>query len=413
MNGYAKYSGIGGGSGGGGGVTSLNTQTGALTLVAGSNVVITPGSGTLTIDATGSGLGTVTSVGLVDSTGLFTVTGSPVTTMGSLTLSAFASQTAKTFLAAPNGSSGAPSFRLIVASDIPTLNQNTTGTATNITASSNSSLTTLSSLSLPLSQTTGVATIAQGGTNNGALAVNAGGVLSTDGTKVTNVGAGSSGYFLKSNGASSPTWSPSSFTPVAPTIQTFSSGTAQTYTTPTSPAPLYLKVTLVGSGGGGGGFSGGSSPGGNGSDTTFGTSLLLAGGGFGGSGNGAGGSGGTNTISGGTALFNVMGASGGSGTAAATASGGSGGSSVLGGAGVGGFGNNPGNNAAANSGSGGGGGSTTNANSCSGGGAGGYLQVIINSPNSSYLYTIGAGGVGTNGGGNGADGFIVVEEYYQ
>ena len=46
---------------------------------------------------------------------------------------AFGSQTAKTFYAAPNASSGTPSFRLIVASDIPTLNQNTTGTAYNIT----------------------------------------------------------------------------------------------------------------------------------------------------------------------------------------------------------------------------------------------------------------------------------------
>jgi len=44
----------------------------------------------------------------------------------------------------------------ILAADVPTLNQNTTGTAANITASSNSSLTTLPSLSLPYSQLTGV-----------------------------------------------------------------------------------------------------------------------------------------------------------------------------------------------------------------------------------------------------------------
>lgn len=37
--------------GGAGGVTSLNNQTGALTLLAGSNITITPGSGTLTISA--------------------------------------------------------------------------------------------------------------------------------------------------------------------------------------------------------------------------------------------------------------------------------------------------------------------------------------------------------------------------
>lgn len=40
--------------------------------------------------------------------------------------SLYASQTAKFFYAAPNGSAGSPSFRAIVASDIPTLNQATT-----------------------------------------------------------------------------------------------------------------------------------------------------------------------------------------------------------------------------------------------------------------------------------------------
>ena len=41
----------------------------------------------------------------------------------------YASKTANTFLAAPNGSSGTPTFRAIVAADIPTLNQSTTGSA--------------------------------------------------------------------------------------------------------------------------------------------------------------------------------------------------------------------------------------------------------------------------------------------
>jgi hypothetical protein len=44
----------------------------------------------------------------------------------------FTSQTANYFFAAPNGSSGTPLFRAIVAADIPTLNQNTTGTAANL-----------------------------------------------------------------------------------------------------------------------------------------------------------------------------------------------------------------------------------------------------------------------------------------
>ena len=49
------------------------------------------------------------------------------------TLPPYASKAANQFLAAPNGSAGVPSFRAIVPADIPTLNQNTTGTASNVT----------------------------------------------------------------------------------------------------------------------------------------------------------------------------------------------------------------------------------------------------------------------------------------
>ncbi len=45
----------------------------------------------------------------------------------------YASKTAKYFLAAPNAANGDPTFRAIVASDIPTLNQNTTGSAATLT----------------------------------------------------------------------------------------------------------------------------------------------------------------------------------------------------------------------------------------------------------------------------------------
>jgi hypothetical protein len=49
------------------------------------------------------------------------------------TLNPYGSKTANFVLAAPNGSAGVPTFRAIVAADIPTLNQNTTGTAANVT----------------------------------------------------------------------------------------------------------------------------------------------------------------------------------------------------------------------------------------------------------------------------------------
>ena len=84
--------------------------------------------------------GTVTSVSGTGSVSGLSLSGS-VTTSGSITLSGtlsvapsnFASQTANYILAAPNGAAGTPTFRALVAADIPTLNQNTTGTAANVT----------------------------------------------------------------------------------------------------------------------------------------------------------------------------------------------------------------------------------------------------------------------------------------
>lgn len=112
-----------------GNTTGGNTLTKA-TLTAGSGISITNGAGSITIATSGGG-GTVTSV-----TGTAPVASSGGTTPDiSLnaaygdTLNPYASKTANFVLAAPNGSAGVPSFRAIVAADVPTLNQNTSGTA--------------------------------------------------------------------------------------------------------------------------------------------------------------------------------------------------------------------------------------------------------------------------------------------
>ena len=88
--------------------------------------------------------GTVTSVATSGTVSGLTLTGGTITTTGTITLGGtlavtaanFASQTANTFLAAPNGAAGVPTFRTLVAADVPTLNQNTTGTAAYATSSS-------------------------------------------------------------------------------------------------------------------------------------------------------------------------------------------------------------------------------------------------------------------------------------
>lgn len=130
--------------------------------------------------------GTVSSIGL-SLPATFTVSNSPVTGAGTLTAT-WSSQTANQVLAAPNGSSGAPTFRALVAADIPTLNQNTTGTAANVT---------------------GTVAVANGGTGLTTLTANS--VILGNGTSAVQfVAPGTTGNVLVSNGT---TW-------VSSTIQT-------------------------------------------------------------------------------------------------------------------------------------------------------------------------------------------------
>ena len=126
--------GVGTVAGGGTGLTAVGSADqlvgvahtgGALeykTLTAGPNVTITPAAGSITIAASGGGgsSGTVTSVGL-SLPPFITVTGSPVSTSGTLT-GTLATQTANTHFAGPtSGSAAAPTFRALVATDIPSL----------------------------------------------------------------------------------------------------------------------------------------------------------------------------------------------------------------------------------------------------------------------------------------------------
>src|ERR1017187_4709404 len=77
-----------------------------------------------------SGSGTVTSVGLT-LPNIFSVSGSPVTTTGSLTAT-LATQAANLVFAGPTtGADAAPTFRLLVAADIPALPYGT-GTVTSV-----------------------------------------------------------------------------------------------------------------------------------------------------------------------------------------------------------------------------------------------------------------------------------------
>lgn len=105
------------------------TLDGGVVLFDSSGVPVTGGSkgpGTLNasglyINGTAVGSGSVSSVALTTPSWL-TVTGSPVTTTGTLAITAATGQTANRFLATPDGTTGIVGLRSIVIADLPTVN---------------------------------------------------------------------------------------------------------------------------------------------------------------------------------------------------------------------------------------------------------------------------------------------------
>ena len=98
------------------------------TLTAGTGISVTNSAGSITIASSVTPVTSVTGTSPVNSSGGTTPAISLASGYGD-TQNPYASKTANYFLASPNGASGAPTFRAIVAADIPTLNQNTTGSA--------------------------------------------------------------------------------------------------------------------------------------------------------------------------------------------------------------------------------------------------------------------------------------------
>ena len=118
--------------GGSGTVTSVDVSGGTTGLTTSGGPIT--GAGTITLAGTlavaNGGTGATTLTGIVKGNGTSAFTAASA---GTDYLAPFGSQTQAYVYAAPSGSAGVPSFRALVASDIPTLNQNTTGTASNVT----------------------------------------------------------------------------------------------------------------------------------------------------------------------------------------------------------------------------------------------------------------------------------------
>jgi len=130
--------------GDGTGISAATSGTDYAPATSGSSILYGNTAGGFSNVTIGTGLSFTS--GTLSSTGVTGVTAtSPVASSGGTspvislntgygdTLNPYASKTANYFLAAPNGTAGVPSFRALVASDVPTLNQNTTGTAANVT----------------------------------------------------------------------------------------------------------------------------------------------------------------------------------------------------------------------------------------------------------------------------------------
>lgn len=196
------------------------------------------GAGSCTIPA-GTG---VTSVGLTTPS-WYTVTGSPVTGSGTLAITATTGQTANSFLATPNGSTGALSLRTIVGADVPAINLATSGNGgvTGILLGTNGGTsngffsvtgpaTSLKTFTFPNASATvlttnAAVTVAQGGT--GLATLTAHGVLLGEGTSnVGNVAAMALDTLLQGQGTGSD--------PAAVSINNCGSGTqALSYSTST------------------------------------------------------------------------------------------------------------------------------------------------------------------------------------
>jgi len=169
------------------GVSSLNTLTGDLTLVAGTGITLTPSGSDITIASSSMG-GTVTTLSVVSANGLAGTVANPTTTPA-ITLS-----TSITGVLKGNGTAISSAT---AGTDYVIPSGNITGTATNITASSNSTLTTLSNLSLPANQITSTGNLTDAGTD-GIVVTGGTGCLLTSASLAQHVADTSHNGYLSS-----------------------------------------------------------------------------------------------------------------------------------------------------------------------------------------------------------------------
>jgi hypothetical protein len=281
---------------------------------------------------------------------------------------------------------------------------------------------------------TGTLPIANGGTNSTATAT-AGGVGYGTGTAHAYTAVGTSGQFLKSNGASAPAWVTLNYTASYVSVAgggggaggaSFASigggGGAGGYLESTATLTVGTVYTITVGGGGAGGSSGANNGTVGVASSISGINITSSGGGFGaaaGNNSGSGGSGGGAGSGNGTRGSATSGQGNIGGTGVANAAGGGGGSSAVGSNGSGSTGGNGGagttesitGTSLALAGGGGGGADTTRGTNSFGGGSGGISGSVNGNLGTANTGGGGGGGSGAGGsgsGGNGGSGVVIL-----
>ncbi len=228
-------------------VTSYSLKWPSAVASSSGQVLSSDASGNLSWTSPTSG--SVTSVAL-SAPSFLSVTGSPITSSGTLSMS-LATQTQNSIFAAPNGSTGTPSFRSLVGADLPTPSSSSLGGVQSLAPTSSKWINSISTSGIPtasqpaFTDLTGTATVAQGGTGTTSLTSN--GILLGGGTgAISATATGTSGQVLTSNGTSAPTFQalPSSVSSVGASAPLASSGG----TTPTISLTGTIPVANGGTG---------------------------------------------------------------------------------------------------------------------------------------------------------------------